>query len=371
MRSATRTVGMTPSSRKNPFMASLKERHKLNKEGSGKCTIHVVLDLEGSDIDYRPGDSIGIFPQNHPDLVDKTLRGLRATGEEIVMDRNDEEISLRDFLTGKANIQSGTKKLLKALDPDSPLLEDKPALKEYLANRELWDLLLDYPGHNLESSDLPRLLLGLLPRLYSIASSTRHVGNEVHLTIATLNYSTNSHTRHGICSDYLWHQLPLNEPLIATYLQPTKDFLLPEDDAAPIIMIGPGTGIAPFRAFMQERKARGATGKNWLFFGEWNRTTDFYYESEWDSFPALEVTTAFSRDQAHKVYVQDRLREEATKIWSWIADGAIIYVCGDKDKMAKDVDAALHDIAEQEGHVDAKVFLKQLRKEGRYLRDVY
>jgi len=372
--------------RKNPYQASVKERYSLCKNGSTKDIQHIVIDLEGSGIRYRSGDSIGVMPLNPLNLVENTLRAMGATGEERVNVKGDDFI-LRDFLSKKANLSTVPKKVVKVLlerQTDSEkkerlayLLEDRDAFKAYQENHEIWDALEENREVEWDLQELCGMMMPLLPRLYSIASSMNEVGNEVHLTIAKLEYESNGHSRVGICTNYLCDLAPIEVREVPIYIQPTKDFLLPEDTQVPVIMIGPGTGIAPFRAFMQDRVANGGSGSNWLFFGEWNREYHFFYEEFWNELVergVLRLETAFSRDQGHKVYVQNRMLEHGEELYRWLRDGAYLYVCGDAQKMAKDVETAILQIVEKYGEMDescAKEYMKQLRKEKRYLRDVY
>jgi sulfite reductase (NADPH) flavoprotein alpha-component len=217
----------------------------------------------------------------------------------------------------------------------------------------------------------------LLPRLYSIASAQEVVGNEAHLTVANLSYRTNHHIRRGVCTHYLCDLAPLGEKCVPVYHHPNRGFTLPDDPQAALIMIGPGTGIAPYRGFLQARIAHGHPGRNWLFFGEWNRATDFFYEDEWRAMQnriPLRIDTAFSRDQEYKIYVQHRMLEQGAELFAWLEEGAYLFVCGDANHMAKDVDGALHQIVEKHGDRtpdDAKAYLKELKAAKRYLRDVY
>lgn len=373
-------------SRLNPFLASVKERHRLTKPGSGKNTQHVTLDISGSGISYTPGDSLGIYPVNDPHLVEWTLFAMKAKGDESITDKQGETHALRSFLQKKANITEISRKLLTEVSERQNNAEkkvalqhllsegQKEALKEYLEVHEVWDLLEEHSEVHFTPQELCSLLMPLLPRLYSISSAQSVVGDEIHLTVAMLEYETNQTQRRGVCTHYVCNLVPLNEKSVPIYIQPQHGFTVPENTDTSMIMIGPGTGIAPFRAFMQERMAQNAKGKHWLFFGEWNAAYDFFYEPYWrelESQGVLKIDTAFSRDQEMKIYVQHRLWEEAQEIWNWIAQGAIIYVCGDAQHMAKDVDAILHQIVEHFGQTDAKAFMKQLRQDKRYLRDIY
>ncbi len=250
-------------------------------------------------------------------------------------------------------------------------------MKEYQKNHELWDALLDNPEVRFTPEEICHLIQPMLPRFYSIASSMKVVGEEVHLTVSYVKYMSNGQQRLGVCSHYLCDMAPMNLATIPVYLQPHHGFTLPADPKADLIMIGPGTGVAPYRAFMQERMAMGASGKHWLFFGEWNRSYDFFYEDYWTELQAqgkLRVDLAFSRDQEHKIYVQHRMLEQAQDFFQWLEKGAYVFVCGDAHRMAKDVDAVLHRIIQEQGNTDeqgAKSYVKALRSQKRYLRDVY
>lgn len=379
-----------PYSKAHPFLASIKERYSLCQSGSKKNTQHIVLDLKGSGINYDIGDSIAIFPHNDIETVSKTLQGMHATGSETILDRHGEkEWNLRDFLTTQANITEVNRKLFseicyrqtnlkKKAHLESLQAEDnKEAFKEYLANRYVWDLLFENSEVTFNLQELCNLFMPLLPRFYSIASSKRVVGDEVHLTVALLQYHTNGYRRLGVCTHYLCNLVPMDAPIVPIYIQPHHGFTIPADDTAPMIMIGPGTGIAPFRAFMQERMAKGSSGANWLFFGEWNRSTDFFYEEFWQDLvnkDKLRLDVAFSRDQDFKIYVQHRMLEKGEEFYRWLEKGAYVYVCGDAKHMAKDVEAALLQIIQTHGKLDdqgAKQYLKKLRGDKRYLRDVY
>lgn len=360
-------------SKEHPYMGAIKERHSLCLPGSTKETMHLVLDLKGSGICYNVGDSLGVFPQNEPETVAKTLAALKATGDEIVLDkRSGIPLTLSDFLTRKASVTNFSRKFLNEVLVRSRAVADDP--KKITETHEVWDLLTTYPQATFTPQELADLMMPLLPRLYSIASSHKVVGEEVHLTVSHLKYTTNSVERLGVCTHYLCQIAPLNQRVVPIYIQPTHTFFLPPDPRTPIIMIGPGTGVAPFRAFMQEREALGATGKNWLFFGERTRAHEFFYEADWQRWQdrnLLQLDVAFSRDQPEKVYVQDRLKERGAEIVKWLEQGAVIYVCGDMHHMAKDVDAALHEIIHKHTSFDPHEYFKHLKREKRYLRDVY
>lgn len=375
--------------RTHPFIATLRERYGLSSPASDKVTKHLVLDLKGSGMHYKVGDSLAVFALNDPEIVSRVLATLGATGNETVIARGSDPTVFSHFLNAKANLQQCGRGLVQALadrqsDPrkqkrlqDLLLPESKDNLTQYLHDRHVWDLLDEQGDARITPQELATFLMPLLPRFYSLASSMMAVGEEAHLTVALTEYETNAHRRLGTASHYLCHRAPLHEAVIPVYLQPSKDFTLPADDAAPILMIGPGTGVAPYRGFLQERVLSGATGKNWLFFGERHRLTDFYYEDYWTELTSrghLRLTLAFSRDQAQKVYVQHQLENHAEEVYQWIQEGAYIFVCGDAHRMAKDVDQALLRIVSAQGaksDAEAAEFLKRLRKEKRYLRDVY
>lgn len=374
--------------RQHPYMASIKERYSLSKLGSKKETVHVVLDIEGSEISYKPGDSIGVYPLNDAGLVERTIKAIKATGDEIVHDKKGQQHTLRSYLMAHANLKGITRKTVQKLishlseeirAPLELLLEDgnKEALKEWMGSHELWDLIEHHPEAHLTPEDLVEIAMPLLPRFYSIASSSSLYPNEIHLTIAYLRYETRGISRVGTCTHYLCHLADLHQSNVPIYIQPSHDFKLVSDPHTPIIMIGPGTGVAPFRSFMQEREARGDQGKSWLFFGEWTSTHEFFYEAEWKHWQdlgLLKMDTAFSRDQEHKVYVQHRLKQHGAEVFRWLQEGAVFYVCGDAHKMAKDVEQTLKEIIEEHSQKDeafAQDYLKRMRKEKRYLRDVY
>lgn len=360
-------------------MATISERYALSKPGSSKTTQHLTIDLRCSGIQYKTGDSLGIYPLNDPSIVAQILALLGASGEEWVVTKTGEELQFRQFLSCKANLHSCSRSLLRALTQDhqlDSLLEDKEASKAYLDKYHVWDLLKEHRAA-ISPQQFTGLLMPMLPRFYSIASSMLAVGEEAHLTVGLTEYDTHGHRRLGVASHYLCHLAPLHETVIPIYLQPSKEFTLPAQDDAPMIMIGPGTGVAPYRGFMQERMIRDAKGKNWLFFGERNRKTDFFYQEYWNELEArgfLRLETAFSRDQPHKIYVQHLLLQEGAEIYRWLQEGAYFYVCGDAAEMAKAVDETLHHIFQEHGgkdHAGAAEAVKALRREKRYLRDVY
>ncbi len=379
-------------SKDNPFPARLTENRLLNRPGSAKDTRHIVVDLGDSGLTYKAGDSLGVFPMNRADLVAELLQRLRATGDELVnpaMLKLMAPIPLRDALTRRLALAGPTKKILETLAANTPdptekekiagLLapEAKEQLAAYLAEREYVDLLAEFPHAQISPQVFVDHLRKLMPRLYSIASSSKVHPTQVHLTVAVVRYETNGRQRHGVCSTFLADRAAVNDTPVPVFVS-LSHFAPPADGAKDVIMVGPGTGVAPFRAFMQERVATGATGRNWLFFGDQRRATDFLYEEEWLAWQQqgklARLDLAFSRDQAEKIYVQDRMRQNGAELWAWLQAGACFYVCGDAKRMAKDVDAALHEIIAQHGQMDAAAaveYVKQLKKDHRYMRDVY
>ncbi len=316
---------------------------------------------------------MAVLPQNPPQLIEKTLESLSASAsEEVFCPKTEAPHSLRHWLTHRANLSRPTRSLIQALQSDelAHLLEDRAALRDYTEKREVWEL----PLNGLSPQELISRLPPLLPRFYSIASSMEHVGEEIHLTVRHLDFPEEGEGKVGICTHYLCEVAPVGDQSVPIYIQKAPHFRLPSEGKTPIIMVGPGTGIAPYRGFIQERLAKGATGGHWLFFGEWTRKSDFFYEKEWTPLVDaghLHLETAFSRDQTDKIYVQHRLLEKGEEIWEWLEQGAHFYVCGDAKKMAPAVDSALQEIARAHGKTDPKAYVKALRKEGRYLRDVY
>ena len=376
--------------KKNPFLSRLTEKRLLNTEGSGKETRHFVVDISGSGITYTCGDSLGIYPNNAPEAVAELLEALGCSGEETVkLARSDIECSLKEALAQHLALAAPTKQFLSALqekaedskeqtrlqDLLSP--ESTEATKAYLAEREFIDLLQEFPSARFNPQDFVDKLKKLVPRLYSIASSPVVYPEAVHLTVAIVRYETRQRQRIGVCSTYLADRVPLNQSVLPVYVA-TSAFGLPKDTSKDVIMVGPGTGVAPFRAFIQERAACGANGRNWLFFGDWRRNNDYLYGEEWEAHLKKGVLhrldLAFSRDQEQKVYVQHRMIEKGAELWDWLQNGAYFYVCGDAKRMAPDVDQALHTIAEQHGGLspeEAQLFIRQLKKDKRYQRDVY
>lgn len=374
----------------NPLPAKLLENRVLNKDGSSKDTRHLVVDIAGSGLTYHVGDSLGIFASNRPQIVEELIELMGFTGNEpVIPQRMTAAISLREALTDKLSLAGPTKKILetfaaKTADPKeqaqlaSLLAADAAEAREaFLEQREYIDLIEEFPGVKLGAQELVDHLRRLMPRLYSIASSPVLHPSQVHLTVAPVRYESNGRRRYGVCSTFLADRVTRRKTPIPVFVAESH-FGLPEDSTKDIIMVGPGTGVAPFRAFTQERVATQATGRNWLFFGDQHEATDYLYADEWATLltagKLARVDLAFSRDQARKVYVQDRMREAAAELWSWVKGGAHFYVCGDARRMAKDVDLALHQIISEQGGLDvaqAAEYVKLMKKEKRYQRDVY
>lgn len=376
--------------RHNPAFITIKERFPLTKEGSTKSTFHVVLDTSQVSLPFKVGDSLALYPQNDPLLVSHLTQALRAQATDRVKDpKTGCELSLKEFLTHKANLSRLTSSFLKLLYEYEPshdkknqlsrLLheENRLLLTQYLSSHDPLDLFKEYKGNQAPLDQLCAQFGPLLPRFYSIASSSRTYPHEIHLTVALTTFTHQGEQRYGVASHFLSALAKPQETPIPVYVQPTSHFHLPSDDTLPLILIGPGTGIAPYRAFLQERIATGARGKHWLFFGERCRATDYLYEEDieqWRREGHLEVDLAFSRDQPEKLYVQHLMRAKQTQLWRWLQEGALLYVCGDAHHMAKDVDLALHQIAQDAGHLTpeaAKTYIKGLRSSKRYLTDVY
>jgi sulfite reductase (NADPH) flavoprotein alpha-component len=383
---ATAAAAMTPYSRTNPFPARLLAARRLNLEGSDKDTRHYEICLKGSGLTYEAGDALGLIPTNSPALVSEMLSALGFDGEEEVTGADGKKKPIRMALLSDYQIRAPHKEFLAAIserDAADTFLRDllnpgvRTELDLYLHGREIIDFLLESPKLGFQPEEFVKLLRKLQPRLYSIASSLKAHPEQVHLTVDTLRYEAHGRQRHGVSSTFLADRVTESTPL-PVFIQTAKHFRPPEKRDAPMIMVGPGTGIAPFRAFLQERRAIGATGKNWLFFGAQRSATDFFYREELEAMQAsgtlTRLDTAFSRDQADKVYVQHRMVEHAAELWRYLDEGAHFYVCGDAKRMAKDVDDALHEVIRQAGgrsEDDAKEYVAGMKKAKRYQRDVY
>ena len=373
--------------RANPFAARITANYSLTGDGSNKDTRHIVVNLGQSGINYVPGDSLGVIPRNFSATVDDLLPHLGVEVDATV-DQPTGPVPLRDLLIRQYALNRVSKKFVKAVlerlpEGDSKfklgeIVGNDEAFDDYIFTRDYTDVLAEYPVIFSAPEFLP-LANKIAPRLYSIASSPKAHPGEVHLTVAVVNYTTHGRKKYGLASGYLADGQPSNLDEVPVYIQPTKHFHMPAPDAA-MIMVGPGTGIAPFRAFLEDRVMEGAKGKNWLFFGDQKKSTDFLYEQEFAEMQKsgllTRFDTAFSRDQAEKIYVQNRMHENAAELWRWLQDGAYFYICGDAKRMAKDVHQMLITIAQEQGGMTpeaAKEYIEvQFAKtEKRYLKDVY
>ena len=379
----------SPYSRKNPFPAPVTAHRLLSRPGSGKEIRHFELSLVGSGLTYEVGDSAGVFPLNDPALVEEILGALGADGKQMVpgAEAGGPPVSLREALLRNYHITSPSKQFLEVIAARTEgesvlreLMEDplrKKDVEKFVEGMEIIDFLLAHPSIKFTVEEFLKLLRKLQPRLYSISSSLKANPDSVHLTVAAVRYETHGRGRKGVASTFLAERMD-EETRVPVFFHTAKHFRLPEDPATATIMVGPGTGIAPFRAYLQERQATGATGKNWLFFGDQRAAYDYLYQEELEAMKVSGVLTrldlAFSRDQTEKIYVQQRMLENAAEIYRWLEEGAHFYVCGDASRMAKDVDVALMQIVEKEGGKDAHAaaeYVEALKKAKRYKRDVY
>ena len=379
------TAPASPWTRANPFPAKLLVNRRLSAPESEKDTRHFEIDLTNWGLSFEPGDSVAVYATNDATLVDATIQSLGAKADEPVpaakTTKPFREALLRDY-----SITQPTPKFLKAIAERAnaaPMLKEllhpdrKHDLENYLWGAEVIDFLLDHPSAKFTPQEFVGLLTKLQPRLYSVASSLRVFPEQVHLIVDVVRYESRGRVRKGVCSAFLAERAD-NVP-VPVYPSSAKHFHMPEDQGLPLIMIGPGTGIAPFRAFLQERQALEAKGKNWLFFGAQREKCDFAYKEDWERFTRDGLLTRFdcawSRDQAHKIYVQHKLLENAAEIWKWIdGEGAQFFVCGDARRMAKDVDAALRKIVQEHGGKsveEANAYVEKLKTDKRYKRDVY
>lgn len=370
--------------RKNPFPAKLQVNRILTSLDSSKETRHYEISIAGSGLSYEAGDAMCVIPTNCTQLVADILQALGCSGneEEPV---NGELMPLSEALRTQFEIKLPSKEFLEEIAKRSGDQElnallnggDKDKLNDYLWGRDVLDLLLQFPGAELSAAEFLRLLKPLQHRAYSISSSGKRYPDSVHLTVASVRYDAHGRHHKGVCSTYL-ADLVNDTTDVRIFFTPNNNFRVPSDDSLPMIMVGPGTGIAPFRAFLQEREFRKATGKNWLFFGDRNAATDFIYREEIEAMQASGLLTrldlAFSRDQAEKIYVQDRMLEHGAELYAWLEQGGYFFVCGDAYRMAKDVDQALLDVIRIHGNksaTEAADYVNQLKKDKRYVRDVY
>jgi len=369
----------------NPFPAEVVANVNLNGTGSAKETIHLELSLEGSGLQYEAGDALAVIPQNGEDVVTDFLTQSGLKGDESVEVKKIGPVSLKDALTNHLDITALSRKVVQSYQELTKsatlagLLSDdkKEEFKSFLYGREISDLfgIEPYSG---SAQDIVNILRKLPPRLYSIASSPKAHPDEVHLTVAAVRYETYGKKRKGVASTFIADDSKVGDK-VNVYVHKNKNFRLPTNSDTPIIMVGPGTGIAPFRAFIEERAETEAKGESWLFFGDQRYSYDFLYQLEWQGFLSdgdlTKLDVAFSRDQPKKVYVQDRMKENGADLWEWLdKKGASFYVCGDAERMAGDVHKTLIEIAKEHGNLsedDATAYFDMLKKEKRYQRDVY
>ena len=376
-------------SRKNPFRAELIGHERLTQPGSLKDTRHFVISLGDSGLNYTPGDSLGLFASNSPQLVDQVIDILGFAPDSPVKNNKAEPATLREVLLRDYTLNRANRKMMGGLAERIPQGEQRNRLMEivdndevlgaYIYTRDYVDILKEFDEAQFESPEaFVSHLSPIVPRLYSIASSLQAHPGEVQLCIAVVRYETHGRAKTGLASGYFADHAPLHEKTIPIYVQESRTFRLPKAGTTDIIMCGPGTGIAPFRAFIEQRILDGATGRNWLIFGEQHRATDFLYGAELMDYQKKgklhRLDLAFSRDQEHKIYVQQRMLENAKELWSWLQGGAYFYVCGDAKRMAKDVETALADISAKAGQMSeaaARDFIAELKAAGRYQADVY
>ncbi|MCP6731898.1 assimilatory sulfite reductase (NADPH) flavoprotein subunit [Bacillus sp. SIMBA_008] len=383
---AASQTGESSYSRTNPFRAEVLENLNLNGRGSNKETRHVELSLEGSGLTYEPGDSLGVYPENDPELVELLLKEMNWDPEEIVtLNKQGDVRPLKEALISHYEITVLTKPLLEQaaqLTGNDELREllapgNEENVKAYIEGRDLLDLVRDYGPFSVSAQEFVSILRKMPARLYSIASSLSANPDEVHLTIGAVRYDAHGRERKGVCSILCAERLQPGDTL-PVYVQHNQNFKLPKDPETPIIMVGPGTGVAPFRSFMQEREETGAEGKAWMFFGDQRFVTDFLYQTEWQNWLKDGVLTkmdvAFSRDTEEKVYVQHRMLEHSAELFEWLQEGAAVYICGDEKHMAHDVHHTLLEIIEKEGNMsreEAEAYLADMQQQKRYQRDVY
>jgi sulfite reductase (NADPH) flavoprotein alpha-component len=383
--STVTAVPVVEFGKKYPFPARLLEAVPLNGRGSSKETLHFEFSLAGSGMSYEPGDALAVMPRNAPDVVQAVLDAAKLTGDEEIITKSSAHRRLADALLEDLDITALSKtvltKLAEAGDLSAlrPLLAEdaKDRLKMYLHGREIVDAIEEFAPGGLPADALAGLFRKLPPRLYSIASSPLAHPDEVHLTVAAVRYQAHGRQRKGVCSTCLADLVKPGD-MVPVFVQPNKNFRLPADASTPVIMVGPGTGIAPFRAFVEHRAVLGAPGKSWLFMGDQHYLYDFLYQLEWQdhlkSGALTRLDVAFSRDQPEKIYVQNRMLERAGDLYAWLEEGAHFYVCGDATRMAHDVHQALISIVQNQGsqsRESAEEYVENLKKSKRYHRDVY
>ncbi len=374
-----------PYSRDNPLLAPLVEKRSLTQPQSTKVTLHLAFSTAGTGLAYQAGDAFGVIPRNDPNLVAEILQLLHFNGNELVPNGKAGTTTLHNALTTHLQITRLNRKMVQEYAKrgacnrlrDLLVPEKQTELEKYVYDRGLVDLLVECPGVIDDAAELVAMLSPLTPRLYSISSSPLAHTRQLHATVAVVRYNSHNRARGGVCSTLFADRVDVSDRL-PIYIQPNKKFKVPTDPDAAMIMIGPGTGIAPFRGFLHERRTLGHKGRNWLFFGERSAATDFLYRDELEAMHKdghlTRLDTAFSRDQERRIYVQHRMAENSGALWSWLQEGASVYVCGDAKRMAKDVHSALCSIVEKEGGMTAEQaqdYVASLKDQHRYHRDVY
>lgn len=375
--------------RNNPYQSTMLVNYVMTDKDSEKETRHIELSLEPG-MTYTPGDAVGILPENRESEVSDVLSALGYKGDERVLDHYKVEISLEEALRTRLAIGKLTRGSVNSYAKIAPEgtkgldflkglagADNKSRAEEYVWGREFYDLITEHPGGITQPQQLFTVLQRLTPRMYSIASSQAKATDTVHTTVRVVRYHTHNRDRQGLCSGHLGERADVGVTM-PIFLHANQNFRLPEDTSAPVIMVGPGTGIAPFRSYLQHRQAEGHKGDNWLFFGEQRRSSDFLYREELEGMHAdgflTRLDTAFSRDQAHKIYVQDKMRENSAELFAWLERGAYFYICGDATRMAKDVETALLDAIANGKDCSpehAQEYLSEMKKQKRYQLDVY
>ena len=371
-------------SKSNPYEAEVLTNINLNGRGSNKETRHIELLLDNFGEEYEPGDCIVVLPQNDPALVDLLVSTLVWSPDtQVLINEDGDTLNFEDALTSHFEITKLTKPLVENAatffnnDELSEKVQDKEWIQNYIEGRDLIDLLNDFATTELQPENMYQLLRKLPPREYSISSSYKATPDEVHITVGAVRYNAHGRDRTGVCSVQFAERIQEGDT-VPIYLKRNPNFKFPQNEETPVIMIGPGTGVAPFRSYMQEREELGFEGHTWLFFGEQHFTTDFLYQTEWQEWlndgTLSKLDVAFSRDTDQKVYVQHKIAENSEQFNQWIENGAAIYVCGDESEMAKDVHQAIRNVLVKEQNLseeDAEEYLKQLKRDKRYQRDVY
>ncbi|WP_373820244.1 assimilatory sulfite reductase (NADPH) flavoprotein subunit [Glaesserella sp.] len=380
-RSTETAQAASPYNKQNPFSATLLTNQKITARQAEKDVRHIELDLSGSGLQYQVGDALGVWFENDPALVEEILQAVGLSGDENI-ELSGQTLTLKQALVSHFELTQNTPVFVKGYaqvthhEALNLLVQDTQNLQNFVQNTPLVDVLNAYPSQ-LDAKTFAGLLRPLTPRLYSISSAADEVGEEVHLSVGVVRFEHNGKARTGAASGFLADRVE-EDGTVRVFVERNDNFRLPSDNSKPIVMIGSGTGIAPFRAFVQQRAAEDAPGKNWLIFGNQRFTQDFLYQTEWQQFAKdgflHKYDFAWSRDQEEKVYVQHKIRQQAETLWQWLQDGAYLYVCGDAGRMAKDVENALLDVIEQQGKLtrdEAEEYLDELRENRRYQRDVY